>query len=244
MNGKQNLKVLELRNYLIKPGERDRFIKYFENHFIDSQIELGSYPIGQFTVEGEPDKFFWIRGFADMQSRLNFLDAFYVRGAVWKQFGPEANEMLLDWTDVYLLRPLGDAKRTQDSAKTINSGEFEKLKSVVTIDFYFAKNNRLDDLINLFQADYIPFLDSQKINDTMLFVSEMAENDFPRLPVIQDKNLLVTISSYENEADYRAKSERIDSINNELKNRSSEFIADKRSLIIYSTRKAFVSDAS
>jgi len=107
---------------------------------------------------------------------------------------------------VYLLKSLGAARILHDSAQSINSDKFEKLKRVVAIDFYFANDNRLEDLIHFIRADYVPFLNSIGINDAMLFVSEIEENDFPRLPVIQDKNLLVRISSYENEADYRVDS--------------------------------------
>lgn len=47
----QNLKVIELRNYLIKPRMRDRFIDYFENHFLDSQEELGGYETARRKIE-------------------------------------------------------------------------------------------------------------------------------------------------------------------------------------------------
>jgi hypothetical protein len=36
----QSLGVIELRNYLMAPDARDRFIEYFETHFIDSQGAL------------------------------------------------------------------------------------------------------------------------------------------------------------------------------------------------------------
>ncbi len=79
MNSNQNLKVLELRNYLLKPEMREKFIDYFENYFIDSQNILGGYVLGQFKIQDENDKFFWMRGFEDMQTRLDFLRGFYAR---------------------------------------------------------------------------------------------------------------------------------------------------------------------
>lgn len=90
MNAK--LKVIELRNYLLRPGTRERFTDYFERHFIDSQDILGGYVLGQFRIQGDDDKFFWIRGFEDMQSRLVFLHGFYEQGQVWKEFGSDANQ--------------------------------------------------------------------------------------------------------------------------------------------------------
>src|SRR5215468_9373546 len=106
MNSKPRLKVIELRNYLLKADARERFTKYFEDHFIDSQNDLRGFVLGQFRIKGDDDKFFWIRGFEDMQTRLNFLRGFYEQGEVWKQFGPGANEMMLDSDNVYLLKPL------------------------------------------------------------------------------------------------------------------------------------------
>src|SRR5688572_17950708 len=95
MNTNPKLTVIELRNYLLKPGTRERFIEYFENHFLHSQ-NIGARVLGLFTIKGETDRFFWIRGFEDMQSRLAFLRGFYEQGEVWKQFGPGANDMIVD----------------------------------------------------------------------------------------------------------------------------------------------------
>jgi len=243
MNTEENLKIIELRNYLIKPDTRDRFIDYFESHFIDSQKELGGYPLGQFTVKNDDDKFFWIRGFKDMKSRIVFLRAFYEQGLSWKKFGPEANEMMLDSDDVYLLRPLNDRKDSQDLSQTVSSSVFEKLKAFVVINFYFSEENHLYNLINFFQTDYVPFLNSLKINDTTLWGSEMAENDFPRLPVIQDSNLLVAISSFENESEYQTKLKQINLANAELKKQMQKLINDRRSLMLYSTRKSFTENS-
>ena len=90
------MNVVELRNYLLKPETRDKFIQYFKKHFIESQHELGSYTPGLFRIKDEDDRFFWIRGFDNMQERNRFLPAFY-GGEVWKEFGPAANDMMLEW---------------------------------------------------------------------------------------------------------------------------------------------------
>jgi hypothetical protein len=55
------MQVLELRNYLLKPRRARAFIHYFEEHFLSSQRDEGMYPLGQFEVVGEPDRFVWIR---------------------------------------------------------------------------------------------------------------------------------------------------------------------------------------
>ncbi len=43
LNANQNIKVIELRNYVIRPGRRDEFIKVFEENLTQSQNILGGY---------------------------------------------------------------------------------------------------------------------------------------------------------------------------------------------------------
>jgi len=70
------IRVLELRNYLLQPGRTLDFIRYFEEQFLRSQRDEGMHVLGQFELEGEPDRFVWIRGFEDMPSRLRGLTGF------------------------------------------------------------------------------------------------------------------------------------------------------------------------
>jgi hypothetical protein len=184
MNGNETIKVIELRNYLIKPNLRDRFIDYFEQNFVESQNDLGGFVLDAFRIKDESDRFFWIRGFADMDSRSCFLPEFY-SGEVWKQFGPEANEMMLEWHNVHLLKPLGEIK-----VKNFLTG-----KSLTVIDFYFAKADKLSELIDLLQNNA----------NSSRWISEMTENDFPRLPVIQDGNLLAVMTNFKDEAEFESR---------------------------------------
>ena len=167
------IKVLELRNYLLKPGQRDRFNVYFSAHFVDSQNVMGGNVLEKFRVGDEEDNFFWVRGFEDMQTRSAFLPAFY-GGPVWKEFGAEANEMMIDSDNVHLLKPL-------DDSQVFTPGK------VVRVDYYFAKDETPDKLIDA--------LAGENLKNTSLWVSELSENDFPALPVFQYKNLLVAISN-------------------------------------------------
>jgi non-specific serine/threonine protein kinase len=50
------MQLIELRNYLLAPGKTGAFIRYFEEHFLQSQRDQGMYPIGQFELTGEPDR--------------------------------------------------------------------------------------------------------------------------------------------------------------------------------------------
>jgi len=58
------------------------------------------------------------------------------------------------------------------------------------VDFYTA-NTKLDRLKAAFAKYYLPAFKVAGIENYTLWVSEMGKNDFPRLPVFQDGNLLV-----------------------------------------------------
>jgi hypothetical protein len=231
----QPIKVLELRNYVIKPGQQDKFISYFETNFIDSQNELGGYILGQFRVKDADDNFFWIRGFNDMASRSRYLPEFY-RGPFWKQRRNHVNEMIINNDNVHLLKPLSLSEDAPDTA--IDSNEFGKKKGLVVIDYYVA-NTRLKELIEFFKSKYLPFLKSNDISTTS-WVSELTENDFPGLPVFQDKNLLVTITPFKDEAEYQLKLKQINADSNQkILTEVREIVTTKTTVILYPTKKSF-----
>ena len=162
-----------------------------------------------------------------MQTRLTFLRSFYERGEVWKQFGPSANEMMLDSDNVYLLKPLGRESFAYD--------EFAKGKGIVVVESFFTRPNHRDELAALLQADRTSHLNGEPI----VCVSEMSENDFPRLPVIQDENLLVRITTFREESDYQLLLSQAAG----LKARMKELINNQDTLILYPTAKSFMGNA-
>jgi hypothetical protein len=232
----QNIKVLELRNYILKPGKRDDFINYFEQHFITSQNILGGYVLGQFRVKGADNRFLWFRGFNDMESRSIYLPEFYRKSLVWKKYKTGANDLIDDNDDVHLLKPLDNARGLNEG---INSDDFAGHRGIVVVDYYAANNGRLDSLISLYRNKFAPYLQTIGINNTRLWVSELAPNDFPSLPVIQDKNLLVVITFYKDEADYRLKLNLAEKNNQQLQRELNSLLKNKQSMIAYPTERSF-----
>ncbi len=103
--------VVELRNYVLQPRQRDVLIELFEREFIESQEALGANVLATFRNIDNPDRFVWLRGFADLGARYRALDGFYT-GEVWKTHRLEANATMVDSDDVLLLRPIaGDIRR-------------------------------------------------------------------------------------------------------------------------------------
>ena len=97
--------VIELRQYTLKPGQRDVLIDLFEREFVETQEAMGMRLVGQFRDLDRPDRFVWIRGFADMPSRAQSLQAFY-GGPIWQAHREAANATMIDSDNVLLLRPV------------------------------------------------------------------------------------------------------------------------------------------
>jgi hypothetical protein len=163
--------IVELRRYTLREGRRDELIHLFDREFVETQEQLGMAVLGQFRDLDRPDRFVWLRGFTDMQSRRAGLTAFYT-GPVWTKHGPAANATMLDSDDVLLLReviavPVYD-RGTADPESVLHA----------TI-WYWAG----------------PFPDptnpTQSAKDTLaLLRTEYAVNDFPRLPVREEHALV------------------------------------------------------
>jgi hypothetical protein len=101
------ISVVELRQYTLRPGQRDVLIELFDREFVESQDVLGAQILGQFRDLDNPDRFVWVRGFADMAVRQESLTAFY-GGPVWRAHRDAANATMIDVDNVLLLRPCGE----------------------------------------------------------------------------------------------------------------------------------------
>ena len=144
--------------------------------------------------------------------------------------------MLINNDNVYLLKPLSLSGDTPDTA--VNSNEFGMKKGLVVIDYYVA-NTRLKELITFFRSKYLPFLKGNGVSTTA-WVSELAENDFPGLPVFQDKNLLVTITPFKDETEYRLKLIQMNADSNQkLLTELREIVTTKTTVILHPTEKSF-----
>src|SRR6266508_3826777 len=96
--------VIELRQYTLHAGQRDTLIKLFDSTFVESQEEVGIEVIGQFRDLDDPDRFVWLRGFADMEARARGLAGFY-HGPAWRAHREAANATMVDSDNVLLLKP-------------------------------------------------------------------------------------------------------------------------------------------
>jgi hypothetical protein len=97
--------IIELRQYIHHPGRRDEFIALFDEYFIEEQEHYGAFIPGQFRDDTNPDRFVWLRGFADMHTRRTALHDFYHVSPLWQAHRTAANDTISDVSNVFLLRP-------------------------------------------------------------------------------------------------------------------------------------------
>jgi hypothetical protein len=191
--------IVELRQYAMKPGRRDDLIALFEEHFIDAQEEHGMTVIGQFRNLKDPDRFVWLRGFADMEARRRALDGFY-NGPIWMEHRVAANDTMLDSSNVLLLRParfgssiaLGAGERPSANGQT---------ECVVIAVVYSLGALGQADFADFFETTVAPRLRSAGATFLGQFETAGVENTFPRLPVREGEFVFVWLASF---ADYTA----------------------------------------
>jgi NIPSNAP len=188
--------VIELRQYTLKPGQRDALIDLFERHFIESQEATGMTLVGQFRDRRRLDRFVWLRGFPSMERRHQALDEFY-GGPIWSAHRSAANDTMVDSDDVLLLRPArpdlafrmnGDAPLRDRSPSTVVAGIYQMSGPVDA------------RLVAEFDRRIVPILQANRVKVEGVFVTESAPNTFTRLPVREGEHVLVWFGVVRGEA--------------------------------------------
>ena len=188
-------RVFELRNYLLRPGQRDVLIDLFEREFIESQETLGAHVVGAFRDLDRPDHFVWIRGFADFASRLAALDGFYA-GPVWQAHRMEANATMLDTGNVLLLRPLsGSLARAPHARPPV--GAASSPGSLFVVATYFVEAGGERAFAAAFDREIAPRIREGGGELIATLATEPGANNYPRLPVREDVNVLVAVARYQ-----------------------------------------------
>jgi len=208
--------VVELRQYTLRPGARDTLIELFEREFIESQEALGMRIIGTFRDLDNPDRFVWLRGFDDMDSRALQLQQFY-RGPVWQEHRDAANATMIDSDDVLLLRPAaassgfnltGLARRTD--------GAGSAAAEIIAANIYHLPPGSEAGFVRFFYDTVAPTLTEHRFNIIGSFVTEHHPNTFPPLPVREDANVFVCFTST---ADKTAAESVSDALSSQLSDR-------------------------
>ena len=202
--------VLELRQYTLYPGKRDVLIELFDREFVESQEAVGAHVLGQFRDLDNPNRFVWLRGFDDMNSRLQALQAFY-GGPVWKAHRDEANATMADSSNVLLLQMATPNSGFDLAGKGREPiGSEKPTASLVVATIYYLKDPVSDEFIRLFEESVAPIMSQTGARPIAFFKTETAENNFPRLPIRTGENVFAWFAIYGSADEYAQQMQRLE----------------------------------
>ena len=84
----------ELRQYRMKEGQRENWVRMMEEEIIPFQIAQGMVVIGSFVGEQEEDLYVWIRRFDDEAQREVLYAQVYQSDTWQNEIAPLVGEML------------------------------------------------------------------------------------------------------------------------------------------------------
>jgi NIPSNAP len=213
--------VVELRQYTLRPGQRDILIELFDREFVETQEACGMKIIGQFRDLDRPDCFVWLRGFSDMVSRARGLADFY-GGPVWKAHRDAANATMIDSDNVLLLRPVSDSGefKVRHDARA-NPGPGAAAGRVIGATIHYFDSAVEQEFNHAFEQIVRPSAESLGATIVGCFLTETAENTFPGLPVREGEHVFVWFSRLSDEATfYKLRARLIESTFPRLRNQT------------------------
>ena len=84
----------ELRQYRMKPGQRDAWVKLMEEEIVPFQTSKGMVIAAMFCGEEDKDLFVWLRRFESEEERERLYDAVY-QSDTWKNdIGPRVGDLI------------------------------------------------------------------------------------------------------------------------------------------------------
>jgi hypothetical protein len=203
--------VVELRQYTLRPGQRDVLIDLFDREFVESQEADGMAIVGQFRDLDDPDRFTWIRGFASMPARARALATFY-GGPAWKAHSARANATMIDSDNVLLLRPVtarsgfpapasarppaGQATAGQATAGQATAGHAKAAPSRVLVTLYYRDRPFDQAFTDFFDRQARPVLIGTGATPLACLQTEHAQNTFPALPVRTGENVFAWLARF------------------------------------------------
>lgn len=188
--------VVELRQYTLHPQQRDVLIDLFDREFIETQEAQGMRVVGQFRDLNQPDLFVWLRGFADMNTRRQALEAFY-GGPVWAAHRNAANATMVDSDNVLLLRPAwpGAASALPQHPRE-TSGASGAAPGVMDATVFYLHEPATQALLDFCRHRMAPTLQRGGARHLAWYSTEASPNTFAHLPVREGEHVLLGLALF------------------------------------------------
>jgi hypothetical protein len=187
--------LIELRQYLLHPGQRDTLIELFDREFIETQEAVGMDVLGQFRDPERPDYFVWLRGFHDLDARHESLTRFY-DGPVWAAHQTAANATMIDSDNVMLLR----AVTKKDTLPVLRRDPFDTQARVGLVLIVAEQVDSIDaESLATFRSAVVTELEQSGFKSLGVYATEPSPNTFTRLPVRSERSIVWFGSSESND---------------------------------------------
>jgi hypothetical protein len=86
--------IFELRQYTIRPGQREAWVKCMEEEIIPFQVKMGMVILGSFVGEEDESVYVWLRRFDNEAERKRLYDRVY-QSDYWKtEISPRVGTMI------------------------------------------------------------------------------------------------------------------------------------------------------
>lgn len=190
----QDCTAVELRSYTLHPGQRETLIELFDREFVETQEAVGMRVIGQFRDTGAPDRFVWLRGFADMARRPGALAAFY-GGRAWTANSAIANATMIEFDDVLLLRPAWQGSGVALQRPRPPAGTRGDAAGLVDVTVFPLRETPTPELLDAARFAGRVLREGGAL-DAAWYVTDPAPNNFPRLPVREGVQVLVGVALF------------------------------------------------
>ena len=194
--------VLELRQYTLYPGKRDVLIDIFERNFVEGQEARGMWIIGQFRDLDDPDRFVWLRSFADMSARATALNGFYL-GPVWHSHREAANPTMVDSDNVLLLRPARAGTGFPLVTDTLPPRDAQGAgKGLVVASIVYLRSTTPGQFVDFFEKELKPEWEKAGAPVVAELATETSANNFPQLPVREGERVFIWFTTFKDPAAY------------------------------------------
>ena len=188
--------VLELRQYTLKPGQRDTLIDVFEKNFVEGQETLGMTLPGMFRDADRPDRFVWLREFADMDARGKALPAFYY-GPVWQAHRNVANDTMIDSDNVLLLKPAWSGADFPKYGERAPIGTTGSAKGMVIAQVHYFGASVPDGFVSAWSEAMPARIAAAGGKFLSACVTADVENNFPRLPIREGEHVFIAFTLFD-----------------------------------------------
>ncbi|HEX7910204.1 MAG TPA: NIPSNAP family protein [Paraburkholderia sp.] len=160
--------------------------------------------MGQFRDLDNPDLFVWLRGFESMEARLSGLTAFY-GGPTWKAHANAANATMIDSDNVLLLRPAWEGSHlSTDITRRAGQDAMAIPPGFVDITIFYLAEPASEQLLEFCRERMLSVLAAGGAQAQGWYITEPRENNFRRLQVRANEQVLMGIAVFPDIARFEA----------------------------------------